>query len=130
MNSKQHYHSTIAKELQLNQKQVASVLELFEDGATIPFISRYRKEQTGSLDELQITAIRDRHGLLTDLAKRRQVITDSLEKRALLTPGLQAALTSATTIATLEDIYLPYKQKRKTRAMAAKEKGQIGRAHV
>ncbi len=123
MNSKQHYHSTIAKELQLNQKQVASVLELFEDGATIPFISRYRKEQTGSLDELQITAIRDRHGLLTDLAKRRQVITDSLEKRALLTPGLQAALTSATTIATLEDIYLPYKQKRKTRAMAAKEKG-------
>jgi protein Tex len=123
MDSKHQYHHTIAKELKLNQKQVASVLELFEDGATIPFISRYRKEQTGSLDELQITAIRDRHGLLTDIAKRRQVITDSLEKRALLTPGIQSALVSATTIATLEDIYLPYKQKRKTRAMAARERG-------
>jgi len=123
MNNEQHYHRTIAKELQLNQNQVASVLELFADGATIPFISRYRKEQTGSLDELQITAIRDKHSLLADLAKRRQLITDSLEKRALLTPVLHSALASATTVATLDDIYLPYKQKRKTRAMAAKEKG-------
>ncbi len=123
MNNEQHYHHTIAKELQLKQTQVASVLELFTDGATIPFISRYRKEQTGSLDELQITAIRDKHGLLADLAKRRLVITGSLEKRALLTPDIQSALASAATITTLEDIYLPYKQKRKTRALAAKERG-------
>ncbi len=123
MNNEQHYHSTIAKELQLSQNQVASVLELFADGATIPFISRYRKEQTGSLDELQITAIRDRHCVLADLAKRRHVITDSLEKRALLSPEIRSALASASDMATLEDIYLPYKQKRKTRAVAAKEKG-------
>ncbi len=123
MDNAQHSHHTIARELQLRQNQVASVLELFAAGATIPFISRYRKEQTGSLDELQITAIRDKHSLLQDLAKRRQLITNSLEKRALLTPELNSALASATTLATLEDIYLPYKQKRKTRAMAAKEKG-------
>ncbi len=123
MDNKPHYHSAIAKELQLKQNQVANVLELFTAGATIPFISRYRKEQTGSLDELQITAIRDKYSLLIDLAKRRQLITDSLEKRALLTPALHSALASATTLTTLEDIYLPYKQKRKTRAMAAKEKG-------
>ncbi len=123
MNNEQHYHQAIAKELQLSPNQVASVLELFADGATIPFISRYRKEQTGSLDELQITAIRDKHGLLADLAKRRLVITGSLEKRALLTPDIQSALASAATITTLEDIYLPYKQKRKTRALAAKERG-------
>jgi len=115
MNNERHYHSAIAKELQLSQNQVTRV--------SIPFISRYRKEQTGSLDELQITAIRDRHNLLTDLAKRRQLITDSLEKRALLTPDIQSALISASTISTLEDIYLPYKQKRKTRARTAKEKG-------
>lgn len=123
MNSKQQFNCTISKQLNISQNQVASVLELFEDGATIPFISRYRKEQTGSLDELQITAIRDKHGVLTDLAKRRHVITETLEKRALLTPEIQSALASATDIATLEDIYLPHKQKRKTRAMAAKEKG-------
>ncbi len=79
MDNTQHPHHTIARELQLKRNQVANALELFATGATIPFISRYRKKQTGSLDELQITAIRDRHSLLQDLAKRRQLITDSLE---------------------------------------------------
>ncbi|MCG8511275.1 MAG: RNA-binding transcriptional accessory protein, partial [Rhodospirillales bacterium] len=91
--------------------------------ATVPFISRYRKEATGSLDEVAITAIRDRLIQLEELDKRREAILKSLEERDLLTDELKEQIEAAETMATLEDIYLPYKPKRRTRATIAREKG-------
>jgi uncharacterized protein len=113
----------IAKELSLQQKFVKAVAELLTGGATIPFISRYRKEMTGSMDEVMIANVRDRLEQLHELDKRRESIITSIEKQGKLTPELMQAIVGATTIAELEDIYLPYKPKRKTRASAAKEKG-------
>src|SRR6478609_7079693 len=113
----------IAKELSLPPKNVTAVAELLEEGATIPFISRYRKEMTGSLDEVAIATIRDRIEQLNELDKRRESIISSIEKQGKLTPELISAIVTAETLAELEDIYLPYKQKRKTRASIAKEKG-------
>ncbi len=119
----QQYHHRIARDLQVSLNQVAATVRLLEEGATVPFISRYRKEVTGSLDEVQVAAIRDQLARLTDLEKRRQTIMDSLAARDLLTDGLKAGLHAAGNLATLEDLYLPYRQKRKTRAMVAREKG-------
>ncbi|MBX2901838.1 MAG: RNA-binding transcriptional accessory protein [Cyclobacteriaceae bacterium] len=113
----------IASELNLKPAQVACVLELLATGATIPFMARYRKEVTGSLDEVVLAAIRDRHEQLEELEKRRESILASIEKQQKLTPELAAAIEQATTLNELEDIYLPYKPKRKTRASIAKEKG-------
>src|SRR6187551_574758 len=113
----------IAKELSLPVKNVTAVAELLEEGATIPFISRYRKEMTGSLDEVAIAAIRDRIEQLSELDKRRESIITSIEKQGKLTPQLMQAIVGAETLAELDDIYLPYKPKRKTRASVAKEKG-------
>lgn len=113
----------IAKELSLQPKNVAAVATLLEEGGTIPFISRYRKEMTGSMDEVQIAQVRDRIDQLRELDKRREAIIVSIEKQGKFTPELMSAIVGATTLAELEDIYLPYKPKRKTRAMAAKEKG-------
>jgi uncharacterized protein len=96
---------------------------LLEDGATVPFISRYRKEATGSLDEVAITAIRDRLDQLKELDERREAIVKSLVERDLLTDELKAKIEAAETMAVLEDIYLPFRPKRRTRAMIAKEKG-------
>jgi uncharacterized protein len=93
------------------------------EGSTVPFISRYRKEMTGSMDEVMITNIRDRIEQLRELDKRREAIVSAVEKQGKLTPELMQAIISAETLAELEDIYLPYKLKRKTRATAAKEKG-------
>jgi protein Tex len=113
----------IAKELSLPQKNVKAVAELLSEGATIPFISRYRKEMTGSMDEVMIANVRDRLEQLHELDKRREAIISSIEKQGKLTTELMQAVVAAGTIAELEDIYLPYKPKRKTRASAAKEKG-------
>jgi len=115
--------SRIASELNLTSKQVQVVVDLLTAGSTIPFIARYRKEMTGTLDEVALAAIRDRHEQLMELDKRRDAILKSIEKQQLLTPELEKLILNAETLTALEDIYLPYKPKRKTRATVAKEKG-------
>jgi uncharacterized protein len=119
----EQHHTIIAQELRIAIPQVAATVDLLADGATVPFISRYRKEATGSLDEVQVTAIRDRLAGLAELDKRRQSIIESLVKRELLTGELKASLNRADNLTSLEDLYLPYKPKRRTRAMTACEKG-------
>ncbi len=113
----------IAAELKLTTNQVQVVVDLLEGGSTIPFIARYRKEMTGTLDEVALTNIRDRHEQLVELDKRREAILKSIEKQQFLTPELEKLINRAETLTELEDIYLPYKPKRKTRASVAKEKG-------
>lgn len=113
----------IARDLRLNPRQVNATVLLLQEGATIPFISRYRKEATGSLDEVAITSVRDRFQQLTALEDRRESIFKSLRERDLLTPELQKALDAAETLAALEDLYAPHRPKRRTRATVAKEKG-------
>jgi uncharacterized protein len=113
----------IAKEFSHPLKYVNAVAELLAEGATLPFIARYRKEMTGSMDEVMIANIRDRIEQLRELDKRREAIIASVEKQGKLTPELMGAIVAATTLAELEDIYLPYKPKRKTRASVARERG-------
>ncbi|MBI5633881.1 MAG: RNA-binding transcriptional accessory protein [Nitrospirae bacterium] len=113
----------IAKELSIPAAQVKATAALLNDGSTIPFISRYRKEATGSLDEVAVAAIRDRLEQLKELDKRREAILKSLEERSLLTDELKTKIESADSLTSLEDIYLPFRPKRRTRAMMAKEKG-------
>ena len=113
----------ITKELNLQARQVAATAILLEEGGTVPFIARYRKEKTGELDEVQITAIRDRIEQLGELDKRRESILSSLKERNLLTDTLQLKIDQAETMSTLEDIYLPFRPKKRTRATIAKEKG-------
>ena len=113
----------IADELNIATKQVGAVAGLLAENATIPFIARYRKEVTGSLDEVVITSIRDRLEQLAELDKRREAILESLEKQGHLTAELKAGVMAAETMAVLEDIYLPFRPKRRTRATMAKEKG-------
>jgi uncharacterized protein len=115
--------NTIASELNLKPQYVKAVIDLLTEGSTIPFIARYRKELTGSMDEVQLQAVRDRNEQLVALAERKDAILKSIEKQEKLTPQLAKAIEDATTLAELEDIYLPYKPKRKTRATAAREKG-------
>ncbi|MBX2941923.1 MAG: RNA-binding transcriptional accessory protein [Cyclobacteriaceae bacterium] len=115
--------SRIASALGLTTNQVKVVVELLDAGSTIPFIARYRKEMTGTLDEVALAAIRDKHEQLVELDKRRDAILKSIEKQQFLTPELEKLIQKAETLTELEDIYLPYKPKRKTRATAAKEKG-------
>jgi len=115
--------STIAAELNIDAGQVFRTIQLFETGATIPFVARYRKEATGGLDEVVLAEIRDRKEKLEEIDKRRESILKSLTELDLLTPELEKQLNSAATLAELEDIYLPYKPKRKTRASIALEKG-------
>ncbi|MEO6203095.1 MAG: Tex family protein [Nitrospirales bacterium] len=122
MNSALH-DKTIAKELKITDKQVTDTVNLLDDGATVPFLSRYRKEVTGGLDEVFITSIRDRVAQLRELDKRRDVILSSLEEQGKLTEVVQGQVQAATTMTELEDIYLPYRPKRRTRAMIAKERG-------
>ncbi len=113
----------VSQELSLSEKQVNSTLALLDEGATIPFIARYRKEVTGSLDEVQIAAIRDRIQQLRDLDKRKEAVLKSISDQGKLTPALEEQVKTAETMAILEDIYLPYKPKRRTRASMAREKG-------
>jgi uncharacterized protein len=113
----------VANELGLRPHQVMAVVELLEGGATVPFIARYRKETTGSLEEVSIATIRDRLAQLRELDKRREVILNSLEERELITEQLREKILAAETLATLEDIYLPYRPKKRTRATIARERG-------
>ncbi|MGV3533284.1 MAG: Tex-like N-terminal domain-containing protein, partial [Chthoniobacteraceae bacterium] len=113
----------ITQELGLQPRQVAATAILLEEGATVPFIARYRKEKTGELDEVQITSIRDRLEQLGELDKRREAVLDSLTERKLLTAELQAKIDAAETMSTLEDIYLPFRPKKRTKATIAKERG-------
>jgi len=113
----------IAGDLSVNVKQVSNTIRLLSGGATIPFISRYRKEATGSLDEVMITAIKEQYNKLAELDKRRDSIVKTIEEQGKLTPGLKEKLLNAGSLTELEDLYLPYKPKRKTRASMAREKG-------
>lgn len=118
-----HFHKKIAILLGIAERQVDATVKLLDEGATIPFISRYRKEMTGSLDEVQVANVRDEMERLRVLEKRREAIIDSIEGQGKLTPELITLLRGAETISKLEDIYLPYKPKRRTRAAIAREKG-------
>ena len=113
----------VANELGVRPHQGMATVELLEQGATVPFIARYRKETTGSLEEVSIATIRDRIAQLWALDKRREAILNSLEERELITDQLREKILATETLATLEDIYLPYRPKRRTRATIAREKG-------
>ncbi|MBD3332866.1 S1 RNA-binding domain-containing protein [candidate division GN15 bacterium] len=117
------YTTRIAQELSIRPNQVDGTIRLLDDEATVPFIARYRKEATGGLDEVAITTIRDRLVQLRALDERREAIVKSLTERELLTDELQDQLESCETMAQLEDVYLPYRPKRRTRATIAREKG-------
>jgi protein Tex len=112
-----------ARDLNLPEASVRAAAELLAGGATVPFIARYRKEATGNLDEVEIAAIRDRLETLAAVEARREAILKSLRERALLTPELEAGLAAAETLTALEDLYLPYRPKRRTRATIARAKG-------
>ena len=118
-----NYATTIAEQLNLGPRQVEKTIELLEQGATIPFIARYRKEVTGSLNEVQITAIRDLLVKLRELDKRREAILASINEQGKLTPELEQQILAAANMTELEDLYLPYKPKRRTRATMAIERG-------
>ncbi len=118
-----NYATTIAEQLNLGPRQVEKTIELLEQGATIPFIARYRKEVTGSLNEVQITAIRDLLVKLKELDKRREAILASINEQGKLTPELEKQILAAANMTELEDLYLPYKPKRRTRATMAIERG-------
>ena len=119
----ENYAQRIAQALQLTAEQVQNTLNLLETGATIPFISRYRKEVTGSLDEVQIGNIKDLYAKWLELDKRRAAILDSIAEQGKLTPELRKQIEETETMSVLEDLYLPYRPKRKTRASVAVEKG-------
>ncbi len=123
-------HKKIAEELSLTEKQVTVTINLLDEGGTVPFIARYRKEMTGSLDEVQVAAIRDRIQQLNELDKRREAILKSMKEMEKLTPELERQINEAETMTILEDIYLPYKPKRKTKASVACEKGLQGLADL
>lgn len=117
------HSSIIAAELGLKPQQVNATITLLDEGATVPFISRYRKEMTGSLDEVQVAGIRDRFQQLRELDKRREAILKALTALDKLSPELEQQINAAVTITEIEDLYLPYKPKRKTRASEARKKG-------
>jgi len=123
MMDKKKYISLLASRLGHHEWQVENVIRLIDDGATIPFISRYRKEMTGSLDEVQIAHIKDEYDKLLELEKRREAIIRSIEEQEKMTPELLESLNAAVSMTELEDLYLPYRPKRKTRASVAREKG-------
>ncbi|WP_307831613.1 Tex-like N-terminal domain-containing protein, partial [Nitratidesulfovibrio oxamicus] len=113
----------MAAALSLPVSGVSAVMALLDEGATIPFIARYRKEATGSLDEVQVAAVRDALEKARELDKRRAAVLASLEERGLLTPQLSKAVAGASTLTALEDVYLPYRPKRVTRAEKARRRG-------
>jgi protein Tex len=119
----QKYHKVIADRLGISPRQIDSTIALLEEGATIPFISRYRKEATGSLDEVAIGKIKDEKEKFEELEKRKTTILKTIEELEQLTPELEQLIDNCFEINELEDIYLPFKPKRRTRAMIAREKG-------
>src|SRR5450432_3041521 len=113
----------LAAELNLPRSSVSAVVQLLAESATVPFIARYRKEATGGLDEVQIRAIEERRSYLVEMEARRKAITSEISSQGKLSPELAKKLACATTKAELEDLYLPFKPKRRTRATIAKERG-------
>lgn len=118
-----NFKQIISKELGLGEREVGNTLALLNDGCTIPFISRYRKERTGSMDEMQIAAIADMNGKLTEMAKRKETMTKTIAEQGKLTQELGKRINECWNSAELEDIYLPFKPKRRTRAQVARENG-------
>src|SRR5258707_8713198 len=125
-----NYEQKIATQLNLRPGQVAATIELLDAGNTLPFIARYRKEVTGSLDEDQIRNLTELLERLRSLDERRKSILASIEEQGKLTPELQKQIDAAESLTTLEDLYLPYKPKRRTRASIAREKGLQGLADL
>ena len=117
------YHHIIAQELQLDSHHVANVIKLLGEGATIPFIARYRKEMTGTMDEEKVAAVQKRLDQLVELQKRKESVIASIQEQEKLTPELEQKILDAKTMQEVEDLYLPYKPKRRTRAAIAREKG-------
>ncbi len=113
----------IAKDVTVKPGQVEAVINLLEEGNTVPFIARYRKEVTGSLDEVQIKAVEDRYHYIQQLEQRKEEVIRLIQEQEKLTPELEQAILSATILQRVEDLYRPYKQKRRTKATIAKEKG-------
>ncbi len=113
----------IAEKLNIRSQQAETVLNLLAEGATIPFIARYRKDKTGALDEVKIQQIQDESKALKAFTERKTTIEKSIKEQGKMTDALQDKLDHALTLVELEDIYLPYKPKRKTKAQAAREKG-------
>lgn len=124
------YPEIIARRLSISAAQVTGTLTLFAEGGTVPFIARYRKEATGSLDEVAILAIQDQHRELIEIDKRRAAICESLHKNELLTDFLAKQIQQAQSLPELEDIYLPFRPKRKSRGVAAREKGLASLAEL
>ena len=119
----QKYHKIIAEKLGISIRQIDNTIALLEEGATIPFLSRYRKEATGSLDEVAIGKIKDEKEKFEELEKRKVTILKTIEEQEQLSPELKNLIDNCYDLNELEDIYLPYKPKRRTRAMIAREKG-------
>ncbi len=117
------FSQLIAQKLSLKSQQVDTVLQLLSEGSTIPFIARYRKDMTGALDEVQIQQIQDENKLMNEFAERKAFIEKTITEQGKMTEALQAKIDAAHTVSQLEDIYLPYKQKRKTKAVVARENG-------
>ena len=117
------FASQIASKINISRKQVEAVLQLFSEAATVPFIARYRKDMTGGLDEVQILQIQDEAKSCKEFAERKAFIEKSITEQGKMTDYLQGKINVATTLAELEDIYLPYKSKRKTKAQTARENG-------
>ena len=113
----------IAKELGVGEGQVAATIQLIEEGASIPFIARYRKERTGGLDDTQLRNLAERFEYLTILNDRREVVLRSIGEQGKLTPELEKLIRAATTKVELEDLYAPYRPKRRTKASVAREQG-------
>src|ERR1044072_9392375 len=113
------FAGSVATRLGLVEKNVATVLQLLNEGATIPFIARYRKDKTGALDEVQIQQIQDEAKFQKEFSERKAFIEKTIGEHGMITEDLQKKINAATTLAALEDIYLPYKPKRKTKAQTA-----------
>ncbi|HET6527751.1 MAG TPA: Tex-like N-terminal domain-containing protein, partial [Balneolaceae bacterium] len=116
-------YSSIAKELSLQPKQISTIANFMDDGATVPFLARYRQEATGGLDEVQIREVRDKLEFYKTLEDRKKTILKSIDEQEKLTPELEEEIKQCDDLKTLEDLYLPYKKKRKTKGDMAKEKG-------
>ncbi len=117
------HHSLISQELKLQPFQVQATIELFDQGSTVPFVARYRKEKTGGLDEVELITIRDRIHQLRELDKRRETVLRSIDEQGKLTPELKEKVVNVKTMSQLEDLYLPYRPKKRTKATVAREKG-------
>src|SRR4051812_12213710 len=116
-------HQRIAGELSVQEWQVKAAIDLLDGGATVPFIARYRKETTGTLDDVQLRALEERLRYMRELDDRRKAVLDSIREQGKLTDGLLAQINATDTKARLEDLYLPYKPKRRTKAQIAREAG-------